>query len=120
MMSEIGVIRLDNGRVIYVEMEQTHVPVSDGNLLPSDLPEGAEPTAAGDKIIDALKALRENIQVMAEMVQESLRAHQPEEWSVEINIGFKGKTSPIPVILSGETQGGIKVTAKWKRPDTNP
>ncbi len=52
---------------------------------------------------------------MAQTVQEGLREYQPDEWTLEINMGFKGKASPIPVILSGEAQGGIKVTAKWKK-----
>jgi len=31
---------------------------------------------------------------------------------LELNIGFKGKANPVPVILSSESNA-IKVTAKW-------
>ncbi|GEM_PF-3484939 len=34
------------------------------------------------------------------------------EWTLELNIGFKGKANPVPVILSSESNA-IKVTAKW-------
>ncbi len=44
---------------------------------------------------------------------------EPDEWSVEINIGMKGKATIIPVLVSGEGNGSIKVTAKWKRETGN-
>ncbi|MCI0653192.1 MAG: hypothetical protein L0Y39_01755 [Methylococcaceae bacterium] len=59
--------------------------------------------------------MQRNIKALAETVHASFQANQPEEWSLESNIGFKGKTSPIPVILSGEASGAIKVTATWRK-----
>jgi hypothetical protein len=44
-----------------------------------------------------------------------VKAANPDEWSVEMNIGFKGKATPIPYIASGELDGGIKITATWKK-----
>jgi hypothetical protein len=52
---------------------------------------------------------------MVESVHASLKAANPDEWSVEMNIGFKGKATPIPYIASGELDGGIKITATWKK-----
>ncbi|MCP4134935.1 MAG: hypothetical protein GY754_28430, partial [bacterium] len=40
------------------------------------------------------------------------------EWTLELNIGFKGKANPVPVILSGESNAAIKVTAKWFKYET--
>ena len=116
-MSEVKSITLANGRMIYVEMESAEIPNTPKSSKPgpSDRPEGAEAIGFKDDVIDAMEALKDNIQVLAETVYDSLQARQPEEWSLEVNIGFKGKTSPIPVILSGEASGSIKVTAKWKK-----
>jgi Holliday junction resolvasome RuvABC endonuclease subunit len=82
---------------------------------PSDMDAGDSPVGIKSQIVDTLETLQDNIQTLAETVHQSLQAHQPDEWSLELNIGFKGKTSPIPVILSGEASGAIKVTAKWKK-----
>ena len=62
-----------------------------------------------------MAVLKSNIEGMANTVYDSFKAHQPEEWSLELNIGFKGKVNPIPVILSSEASGSVKVTAKWKK-----
>lgn len=124
-MSEIKAIKISDDQYIYVEMDsdvdELNLPRSKsptGETWQPTGPEHASPTGPVEDAIDALKCLEQNIKTLAETVRASFQAHQPEEWSLELNIGFKGKTSPIPVILSGEASGGIKVTAKWKK--TNP
>lgn len=116
-MSEVKKIQLANGRSIYVEMDHTDVPELSppSGWKPKDLPAGAEPVGFKEHVSDAMQALQDNIAGLTETVFESLKSHQPEEWTIELNIGFKGTTSPIPVILSGEASGAIKVTAKWKK-----
>lgn len=116
-MSEVQRITLANGRAIYVEMEVAEIPNSPNRATtrPADLPDGAQPAGFVEDVADAIQALKDNISSLAETVYESLQHSQPDEWSLELNIGFKGKTSPIPVILSGEASGAIKVTAKWKK-----
>jgi len=118
-MKKVSAIATGDGRRIYVEVDEADIAdaLAAGSGPPADLPEGAEPTGARERVIDAIAALRENIRTMAETVHESLAEHPPAEWSLELSIGFKGKASPVPVILSGETQGSIKVIAKWKRND---
>ncbi len=116
-MSEIKSIELANGRTIYVEMQTAAVPTINKRhaVDQDDLPEGAEAVGFKEDIADAIEALKDNIRELAETVHSSLQARQPDEWTLEMNIGFKGTTRPIPVILSGEASGGIKVTATWKK-----
>ena len=40
-------------------------------------------------------------------------------WASAGNIGFKGTANLIPVILNGESQAALKVTAKWKKPEVD-
>ena len=119
-MSKLGVIELNDGKKLFVEME----PLSDDEITaklpsqgkrPSDLPAGAEPTGVLEDMGDALAQMRDNIEILANRVQEALAESKPSEWSVEINIGFKGKTSPIPFIVEGSADAALKVTATWKK-----
>lgn len=116
-MSEIKSIELANGRTIFVEMQTAEVPTitkrHDADQY--DFPEGAEAVGFKEDVADAIEALKDNIRELAETVHASLQSRQPDEWTLEMNIGFKGTTRPIPVILSGEASGGIKVTATWKK-----
>jgi hypothetical protein len=59
--------------------------------------------------------LRHSIGAMARNVHASLAEHAPAEWAMEVSIGFKGETRPIPVIVTGSSSGSVKVTAKWTR-----
>ena len=118
-MSEVRAIKISDNQYIYVEVEgdvDESLPKSkdlnNGEWQPN-LPEHASPCGPIEDAIDAMKSLQQNIKTIAETVHASFQAHQPEEWTLELNIGFKGKASPIPVILSGEATGAIKVTAKW-------
>ena len=62
---------------------------------------------AGSKVHDTIKAL-------STTVRSALDSAEPDEWSLEINLGFKGKAG-IPFITEGEANGAVKVIAKWKR-----
>ena len=109
--------QLPNGQTIYVEVEEAEIqnaPVP--RNTPSDLPPGAEPTSVMDDLIVGSKLLQETIAGTAQSVYDSLKNLQPDEWSVELNIGLKGKATIIPVLVSSEGEGSIKVTAKWKKP----
>ena len=118
-MSEIGVIELEGGKKLFVEMEPLNEEQS--QALPSnhrrisDLPADAEPVGVLEDMGDALAQMRDNIEILANRVQEALAKSQPSEWSVEINIGFKGKTRPIPFIVEGSADAALKVTATWKK-----
>lgn len=114
-MSEIKDITLGDGTVIFIEMEKANVPVPSSHEEDLGLPEGATPTGAAEKVVDTLKSLQGTLKGVFEAVHESVKGKSPSEWGVEINIGFKGTTSPIPVIVSGEASASIKVHAKWKK-----
>ena len=109
-MIRIKPLTLDNGTRILVEVEEAH--------LPNDTESGD----IGSRLDDAMMLLRDSISGMAQSVCESLAEGSsegtvPEEWTMEISIGFKGEDRPIPVIVTGAATGSVKVTAKWKRRD---
>ena len=45
---------------------------------------------------------------------KALYKAEPDEWTIEINLGFKANGG-IPFITDGESHGAIKVTARWNR-----
>ncbi len=118
-MSQIKEIVLADGSSVYVEMQEIDLAeVSGFKPKMPNLPDGAEQTGAvTDKVIDTMHVLKNTLQTTVGTVYDGIKKHQPDEWSVELNIGFKGKTSPIPVLLSGESEVAMKVTATWKKPE---
>ena len=91
-----------------------------GNRDRSIFPKGAEPTSALDDLHSTADQLRATIGLLTEEVSDIFAKAgklAPKEWTLELNIGFKGKVSPIPVILSSEMNGAIKITAKWVKED---
>jgi hypothetical protein len=113
-MDTVGRITMDDGSQIFVEMEQLDQPafVSARN---ANLPPGAEPCGAVDYVVDTMRALKGTLGSIAGSVHSSFKESSPDEWGIELNIGFKGTTSPIPVIVKGEANCSIKVHAKWKK-----
>jgi hypothetical protein len=85
-----------------------------------NLPEakrGARDVAAGDDqrrmpFESVLAPLGEVCQLVFETLKSSLTS--PETVSIELSASLKGKTTF--VLVSGETQGTLKVTLTWKRP----
>jgi Trypsin-co-occurring domain 1 len=102
---------------VYVEVEEAVVPVGEKTETPTQIPvpEGAERTGAKEYVFDTLSSLRTSISALVNTTSEAFAETLPAEWSMEINIGFKGKSNPIPVILSGEANASLKVTAKWQK-----
>lgn len=109
--------QLEDGTTIYVEVDAEQLPsiVVNSADLPADLPPGAEPTGILDNAIIGVKLLKETISGTAQSVFDSLKALNPDEWSVEINLAFKGQGSTVIPVLSGEGEGSLKVTATWKK-----
>jgi hypothetical protein len=79
-----------------------------------DLMHGAEKTSVGGALKDAAASLIETIEGAAEIVREALSKAAPVEVTLEISIGFKGKVDLVPVIVSGSSEGAMKIIAKWK------
>ncbi|MCI5223535.1 MAG: hypothetical protein D3924_12905 [Candidatus Electrothrix sp. AR4] len=124
MKTSIQSIELKDGGQLLVEVEEAELPQAmiTGRESISNLPPGTEEIGfkdkakeLGDKIKDVNEILRQSLSSIFETVAESVKEKQPDKWGVEVNIGFKGKTNPVPVILSGEANAAIKVHAKWTK-----
>ncbi len=116
MKTTIQSIELKEGCQLLVEVEEVELPkTGTGNESIPNLPLGAEEIGFSDKVQDITDLLRQNLSGIFETVAESVKEKQPDEWGVEVNIGFKGKANPVPVILSGEANAAIKVHAKWTK-----
>jgi hypothetical protein len=113
MSSIIKDIKLDDGSVIFVEMEEAELPITHLTTARDDIPLGMEEVSAVDDAIDALKTLKGTLGSFFSSINESLMEKSPDEWGAELNIGFKGKVNPIPVIVGTESSVAIKVHAKW-------
>lgn len=117
-MKSIRKISLDDGSVVLVEMEEVDAAtISDGVAENADLGlrRGATPVSAVDKVTDTVKSLQGTLRGVVEIVHTALKESSPAEWGVELNIGFKGTTNPIPIIVSGEASASLKIHAKWKK-----
>ena len=107
-MIRIKPLTLENGSRILVEVEE------------ADLPNDHDTGDRDDRLDDALHLLRDSIAGLARCVCDSLadsasEGSAPEEWAMEVSIGFKGGNRPIPVVVTGAAAGSLKITAKWKR-----
>jgi hypothetical protein len=95
--------------IIYVEVsdveQQAVAPQQQGDW---------QQVNALDDVVDAGKQFHSTVKVLASTLQTALKESQPDEWTLEINLGVKG-TAGIPFITQGEANGAVKVTAKWKK-----
>jgi len=103
--------------IVYIERTGPPVEVQTDEIYPVA---PLSPQAAFDA---ASEVLRECVRVVGDRL-ETLAEKHPQEITVEFSVTFevKGKASLIPVFVTGETgaQTGLKVTAKWKRPEAAP
>ncbi len=74
-----------------------------------------EGTSVRGKVEDMAEDIRDLVGVLTAPVQAAFEGSGAEEWSVEINFGFKGETG-LPFVAKGEANAAVKVTAKWKKP----
>ena len=110
-------MQLADGSTIYIEVEGDSKAVElvpDSNEPKPDLPPGAEPTSMFEDIVIGGKLLQETIGNTVENVHQSLQKTKPDEWSVELNIGFESTDKGIISYL-GKGNGSLKVTATWKK-----
>lgn len=94
-----------NDQTIYVEVADV---AQEGDVVGGEY----EKTSTGEELTNAGERMRSTIAALAETVHQALSKAQPAEWTLEINIGFKGKAG-IPFITEGETNGAVKLSAKW-------
>ena len=119
-------LTLANGAVIYVDVEDTDVDITlPPSPTPADTPmpdlPGAEPTGipSMDDVVIGGKLLQETISGAAQSVYDSLSGLKPDEWTVELQVGFESSDKGIIAYL-GKGNGSLKVTATWKKGDPPP
>lgn len=65
-------------------------------------------------LVDSASRLRATVGAVVAPVAQALASVGPEEWAVELSLGFKGGAG-VPFLVNGEANGSVKVSAKWKR-----
>jgi hypothetical protein len=101
-----------DGVTIWVEVDDETLPAAPGGA--GARPGLVERGAVADRVRDIGADLRGLLGSITRPVREALEQAQPEEWSIELNLGFKGEAG-IPCLTKGEANGSVKITAKWKR-----
>lgn len=113
IMTKLSTITLPTGGTLFVEVEEVDLPsITAAGSAKRRLPKGAEEVGA---VQDAVQLIKESLVGLGEMVKEGLEKSRPDQWGIEVNFGFKGKTNLVPVLVSSEANVAIKVTATWKR-----
>jgi len=106
----VQIIMID-GQQVLVEVE----PNEAGDAPTAPAGDGMQNTSV---LEDTGLQMQNTVQAVLAPVSRALSQAQPEEWSVELTLGFKGSAG-IPFLTSGEANGSLKVTAKWKRAVTH-
>lgn len=75
-----------------------------------------EKTSSGspNKLSGSVQQIDGLVSALAGQLVDGVSKLGPDEWSVEVNIGFKGEAG-IPFITKGEANGAVKVSLKWKK-----
>ena len=103
------------GKIVYIEVTEAQVepglvpPTASGPGLPSHM----EYSSLQDKMVSAGDAVRDTIAALAETVHQGIAHLAPDEWKMEVTLGFKGETG-IPYVAEGEANGAVKVSVTWK------
>ncbi|MFA6009313.1 MAG: CU044_2847 family protein [Desulfobacteraceae bacterium] len=115
-MKSVQLVQLGDGW-IYVEVEEAEHITALGSTTREKLPKDVEPVGrVTEKLKDAAATMDVVIKSVATAVHKGMKACEPDEWALEINIGFKGNAGfTIPVLVGGEGNASLKVTAKWKK-----
>ena len=76
-------------------------------------PNRFENTDLTGRLADMKDRIGPIINALAAPVQAAMKAAGAAEWSIEVNIGFKGETG-VPFLAAAEANAAVKVSAKWK------
>ena len=101
---------LIDGALITVEIDGEDVPARRGLVERG----AAERGVVADKVRDIGQDMRNLLGSILRPIREGLDATQPEQWSIELSLGFKGEAG-VPCLTKGEASGSVKVNATWKR-----
>ena len=116
-----------NGKTIWVEVDDIALaaPATTSEQQPdatanpsSDMRRSATPVGpVGDAIKGKMTDVMETLEAIVSTVDSGIKKVSPDEWSVELSIGFAGEGN-IPYIAKGSVNSGVKVSAKWKKSDS--
>jgi NTP-dependent ternary system trypsin peptidase co-occuring protein len=107
-------IRL-NGAEIYVEVDELDTQFSRSPATGDLADRGLTATGVADRVADAGYELRQMLSAVTSSIQQALEKSRPNEWTVELSVGFKGEAG-VPCLTRGQTNATIKLTAKWNSP----
>ena len=100
-----------DGETIYIEVTDVEQTLSEQQ---NKNQRGYEEISTEGGLTSAGEQVRSTIRALASTVRQALSDAQPNEWTLEINLGFNSKIG-IPFVTEGEANGAVKVTAKWTR-----
>lgn len=100
---------LIDGVQLVVEVDSADLPGARGMVE-----RGGERGVVADKVRDIGQDMRSLLAVVIRPIREALDATQPEQWSIELSLGFKGEAG-VPCLTKGEANGAVKISAMWKR-----
>lgn len=115
-MPQIKPIVLKNNQKLLIEVSEIDTSSLTFKQNISDLPDGAEPIGVIDDVLDSMELLREQISSVALAVKDGFKENIPDEFSVEVGVGFAGEGA-IPFIVSAKSNASIKIKATWKKGD---
>jgi hypothetical protein len=97
-----------DGLTLWVEVDELEGRIGAG------APGMVERGAVVDRVRDVGADLRNLLAAVTRPVRQAFDENPPDEWSVELSIGFKGELG-VPCLTKGEANAAVKITAKWKK-----
>lgn len=106
-----------NKREILVETDETiEFPKITITHTPTDrrIPEGAEEVVSIEDLKANLDSVKDTIVSCCQVLQEAMKAVEPEKFAVEFGIKLSGETG-IPMLTKSSVEGNFKVTVEWHK-----
>ena len=111
----VAEVRSPSGATWYVEIKDTDRVSTPPNPDPGRVPSDAQLIGAEDRLRDALAGLKGMLDTTATLASEAISKHAPAAIEIELNVGFTGKTSPVPFLVGAEAEASMKIKVTWKR-----
>ena len=105
-------IEFEDGRRLVVEAEDVEVSID--TVGASNLPEDAEPVAAGNPMRRAAARLEEQIDGLGAIARAVIHRAHPSELEIQALVRFRGTVDVVPFIATGRGDAGLRLTLKWK------
>ncbi len=112
-----------NGKTIWIEVEDIDItqPItSSQNTRPGDLlDDDAAPVGPiTDYVKGKVASIADTLEAIVGSIDKGIGKISPDEWSIEVTIGFAGEHN-VPFLAKSSVNGGVKVNAKWKKNTPN-